>query len=851
MKFGKNFLLVVALLAWTSVPTWAQDNDFDFSTQRGESQVVNHVPGKKIDHKGLIINPTPHEISVDKSAKLPFAQGFAIKDAKKNFTTDLAFLTQNVKGVKFSIDFGAKLAAKAKVKAVSGAYALNINKNGVSIIGYDEIGAFYGIKTLEQIIESEIAHDGTLPFIAINDYPDMKYRGVVEGFYGTPWSHEVRVSLINFYGRHKMNNYIFGPKDDPYHSSPNWRKPYPEKEAQNIKELVKVCRANRVNFVWAIHPGKDIRWNKQDYDSLVNKLDFMYDLGVRAFAIFFDDIEGEGTDSNKQVELLNNLDADFVKKKGDVANLMICPTDYSRLWASPRPNGQLATYGRKLNKSIEVFYTGDVVCSDLTKETMDFFNPLVQRPGLYWWNFPVSDYCRNYILQGPSYGLDTSLTENDVVGIESNPMEHGEASKVALYGVADYAWNIKDYNPLDNWERAIKELAPYAADAYRTFAIHNCDTETGYRRDESWETSTFRLKDYKPGMERGLIKLFSDIVKVKSQMELGCTNRGLFNELKPWLTEFDKLGHRGLRTCFLFGIYNSKNFNEITFWNAYVQNLMTDEEIADFNAHKVGTFKLQPFYENAMNDLVIDFYKKLTGEEATMYKGIGSFPNLATTQDRLMLDGDLNTFYTSAQSQRKNSWIGLDLKAVRDIDVVEIHQGRNSKNDVDYFDHATLEASVNGKEWVTLISDLQKTYDIVWTGEPVKARYVRLRRLDSKKTNYAAIRSFKVNEPTPERLGITFGQDYGKAALNAFDQNPSTTYKTTGKFEFARASQVKGYKMLLQLTEPIYFNQYNTDGKLVKTTAITQHFATVDLLPETAKISIDGPATIFELIPVK
>lgn len=61
----------------------------------------------------------------------------------------------------------------------------------------------------------------------------------------------------------------------------------------------------------------------------------MYDLGVRSFAIFFDDIEGEGTNPHKQTELLNDLSRDFVKVKGDVSNLIICPTDYSKLWAKP------------------------------------------------------------------------------------------------------------------------------------------------------------------------------------------------------------------------------------------------------------------------------------------------------------------------------------------------------------------------------------------------------------------------------------------------------------------------------------------------------------------------------------
>ena len=100
----------------------------------------------------------------------------------------------------------------------------------------------------------------------IKDYPSVRYRGVVEGFYGTPWSHQARLRQLKFYGENKMNTYIYGPKDDPYHSAPNWRLPYPEKEAAQLQELVKVANENEVDFVWAIHPGQDIKWNQEDRD---------------------------------------------------------------------------------------------------------------------------------------------------------------------------------------------------------------------------------------------------------------------------------------------------------------------------------------------------------------------------------------------------------------------------------------------------------------------------------------------------------------------------------------------------------------------------------------------------------
>ena len=354
-----------------------------------------------LDHQGIFINPTPQSFKRTDNKTVNIAKGFSLKDKQNAFRTDLGFISMAKKGTPIVIDFGAAVAAKNGVKQAAEAYSLTISDKGIQIIGYDEKGAFYGIQTLRQILESSIAADGTLPTLEINDFPSMKYRGIVEGFYGPPWSHEVRMSLIDFYGKYKLNSYLYGPKDDHYHSSPNWRLPYPEKEAQNIKELVDACNRNRVDFVWAIHPGKDIQWNETDYQLLVKKFDMMYDLGVRSFAIFFDDIEGEGTNPVKQTELLDRLSKDFVEAKGNIANLVMCPTGYSKLCANPTPQGSLAIFGNTLDPSIDLFWTGDVVCSDLTKETMDWFNTRIQRPGYYWWNYPVTDYGRPIVMQCP------------------------------------------------------------------------------------------------------------------------------------------------------------------------------------------------------------------------------------------------------------------------------------------------------------------------------------------------------------------------------------------------------------------------------------------------------------------
>ena len=49
----KKTAILTASVLFASI-AFAQEESFDLSSQRSESQVVNPVPGKKVDHKGII-----------------------------------------------------------------------------------------------------------------------------------------------------------------------------------------------------------------------------------------------------------------------------------------------------------------------------------------------------------------------------------------------------------------------------------------------------------------------------------------------------------------------------------------------------------------------------------------------------------------------------------------------------------------------------------------------------------------------------------------------------------------------------------------------------------------------------
>lgn len=830
----------------------SQVSDFDLSSQRKESADVPKLTGHQVDHRGLFINPVPNYLNLSVSGTLDVTAGVKLSAEpgrqQRGIKEELSFLSLRSVGVPLNISVG-KTAVCRGVRPVSGAYSLCVRRQGIDIVGYDDTGVFYGIQTLRQVLESPISQNGkTVPCLEVNDYPVFPYRGIVEGFYGTPWSHKVRLSLIDFYGRYKLNTYVYGPKDDPYHSSPNWRKPYPADQARNIHELVEACNKNRVEFVWAIHPGKDIKWNEEDYNNLKHKFDLMYQLGVRSFAIFFDDISGEGTNPAKQVELLNRLTKEFVKVKGDVSPLIICPTDYSRAWANPTPEGSLSVYGRTLDPSVRVFWTGDVVCSDITRSTLAWVNSRIKRPALFWWNYPVTDYVRHIVLQGPVYGLENTITAGEMTGLLSNPMEHGEASKLALYSVADYAWNPAAYNALDSWERALAAMAPQAKDAYRTFAIHSADTETGYRRDESWETTTFSLGHYTQQQYDDLMREFEKIEKVPAQLEQGLANRGLFSELRPWLTEFGKLGTRGKNALKLMEMF--KHEAPEAFWNSYVRNLMSAEDKKAYDAHRSGTMKLQPFYEKAMEDMSEAFYERLTGEKPAVQRPIGSYPSAYTTQGMNMLDADTLSFYHSGIAQKTGDWIGVDLGKVMPIWEVDLKQGRNATDDVDYFDHAILECSADGQTWHPLIADLRKQYDIRWTGQGVRGRFVRLRKLPSEKTNWLAVRSFKVNPVSVSSLGLDVRSGQGEAAIRAFDEQPLTSFHLAGTLSFSVPKHARRCVLLLKLPEnqTVKVRQHDKKGRVVAEAAVNSSFCQFDVVKKAARLSIEGNAEIYEII---
>lgn len=521
-------------------------------TATAQISLVNPVPQKvAASGKGIVTAPTAWRVICDKKRSGGIAdEALCNATAVKQQPKAAYSVTIGVKGDKAVSKVAKLIPAKAE------GYYLSITDKGAIVAGADEEGLYYGVQTLLASVA-----EGKLECCTITDWPDVPFRGTVEGFYGTPWSHKARLSQIEFYGRNKMNVYIYGPKDDPYHRN-HWRVPYPDEEARRIQELNEHAKQWGVNFYWAIHPGVDIKWNDADRDALVAKLEKMYQLGIRSFAVFFDDIWGEGAKADKQAGLLNYVDDNFIKTHKDVKPLIMCPTEYNRAWANDA-GGYLRTLGTKMNKDIQIMWTGNSVVHCIDKESMEWINQRIDRKAYIWWNFPVSDFVRDHILLGPAYGNGLDIA-GDMSGFVSNPMEHAEASKISLYGIADYTWNMKAYDYKADWEKGLKAVLPGNYEALRTFALYNKDLGPnghGFRREEGDElkpVADAALSGDPKGVQ-GLLGKCYDLRMAVDELLADNSNSELKRELRPWLLQGKNVADYGVAVCAMAANRNNAN----------------------------------------------------------------------------------------------------------------------------------------------------------------------------------------------------------------------------------------------------------------------------------------------------
>uniref|UniRef100_A0A671PMB5 Protein O-GlcNAcase n=1 Tax=Sinocyclocheilus anshuiensis TaxID=1608454 RepID=A0A671PMB5_9TELE len=190
--------------------------------------------------------------------------------------------------------------------------------------------------------------------------------GVVEGFYGRPWTMEQRKELFRRQQKWGLNTYLYAPKDDYKHRM-FWREMYSVEEAEQLTTLISAAKEHGVEFIYAISPGLDITFsNQKEVSTLKRKLDQISHFGCKSFALLFDDIDHNMCPADKEVfssfaHAQVSITNEIFQYLGEPEIFLFCPTEYCGTFCYPNVSQSpyLRTIGEKLLPGIEVLWTAD------------------------------------------------------------------------------------------------------------------------------------------------------------------------------------------------------------------------------------------------------------------------------------------------------------------------------------------------------------------------------------------------------------------------------------------------------------------------------------------------------------
>lgn len=694
-------------------------------------------------------------------------------------------------------------------------YLLKAEGNSVTITGSDTRGAYYGVQTLRQLVK-----DGKLYHATVRDWPLMSVRGTIEGFYGIPWSHQARQDILAFSGKHKMNTYIYTPKDDAYLRA-KWRELYPQAELAKLKELVDTANANHVDFVFALSPGNDICYGQQsDYDATVAKFEQLRKIGVRSFYIALDDInprlncDSDATQfpsrgpwtqlADAQSYYLNKVQTEYVKAN-HLNDLMMVPTNYSGNATDPFKTAQ----GERLHQDIRMQWTGMGVFSDqitvdqVTKAATTYNNKHL----FIWDNFPVNDGQRGRLFLNPLEGRDPNLYKY-IDGFTSNPMIQPYASLPSLANYGDYTWNGPKYDAQASFKAALAELAGTSdgqvTKALDAFVDLNQSWKPYRPSSQSAPQLSSDVKAFKDALASGnaatikstgaTLRARLQLIQQAPQLLAKMESKGFYNDIKPWLEAARDWAKASESAVDVYLAINANNGEQATSalmaMQASQQSALTprvDDMDSDFTVKpasitaSVGDGVFNAFVDDAAK--AWDKWAALTPAKGGAALKVAEASTTMGTWESYVpanaVDGREDTFYWSNSAPQPGSYFQLDLGSEQEIGLVHVNQGRSASQTGDMIYNAEVEVSGDGSNWTSLGQFTNQAEITAKAPAGTMARYVRLKATAANGNGaWVQIREFQVSSPT-KGLSTTLVTAKDHPLDNAVDAKGATALVAT------------------------------------------------------------------------
>lgn len=217
--------------------------------------------------------------------------------------------------------------------------------------------------------------------------------GIIEGFYGPPWSWDERLRVVQTLALHDYRFYLYAPKGDAFLRR-RWNEPHPPEERAALATFAQRCRAEGVRFGVGLSPFEIYRnFDASARAALAEKLAALDAIGIDELALLFDDMHGASSDlARTQAEIV-----DWAASRTRAAQITVCPSYYSddavldRVFGA-RPPRYLEELGAALDPAVRVFWTGEEVCSrEISPGHLARVSELLRRKPVLWDNYPVND----------------------------------------------------------------------------------------------------------------------------------------------------------------------------------------------------------------------------------------------------------------------------------------------------------------------------------------------------------------------------------------------------------------------------------------------------------------------------
>jgi protein O-GlcNAcase / histone acetyltransferase len=300
--------------------------------------------------------------------------------------------------------------------------------------------------------------------------PEIFLSGVIEGFYGQPWSQAERFELFDWMATWGLNIYLYAPKDDLKHRV-LWREVYRASETENLASLIKACRQRNLRFIYALSPGLDIRYSdKGELTNIQKRLEQLLALGCEDIALLFDDIPDHldsadikqfGSLAGAQCHVANTI-FKWIRDQSPSARMLFCPTAYCGRMAQRQLGGKdyLATVGRELATEISIFWTGpEIISSEISVTHVQEVEAVLRRRPLIWDNLQANDYDGRRFFCGPYSGRATELRRH-VSGLLINPNTEFPLNYVPLRTLGEFVRGQGTWDPRQAYLAAMREWLP-------------------------------------------------------------------------------------------------------------------------------------------------------------------------------------------------------------------------------------------------------------------------------------------------------------------------------------------------------------------------------------------------------